>query len=152
MDHYDVKQVIVLRTDLRDTEGHKISRGKQAAMCAHASLKVFFDRMAFQTGRLVKNPGPKEEDYYGQIWESWWTPAMIQWKEGDFAKIILGCDSLNELFDLMDKANKINVPYAVIEDNGTTCFGGAKTITCAAFGPDYSNRLNQITGNLKLLV
>jgi peptidyl-tRNA hydrolase len=151
-DHYDVKQVIVLRTDLRDTKGHKIPRGKQIAMCAHASLKVFFDRMTMQSERLVKNPDPKEEDFYEQTWLSQWTSNMIHWKEGDFAKIILGCDSLDELIGFIDEANKRGVPYAVIEDNGTTCFGGVKTITSAAFGPDSSEKLNQITGHLKLLV
>jgi peptidyl-tRNA hydrolase len=144
-DHYNIKQVIVLRTDLRDTEGRKIPRGKQAAMCAHASLKVFFDRMEMEC--YLINKGIEH-----QIWKTFWTPNMIAWKNKDFAKIILGCDSLGELMGLVDDAQKIGIPYAVIEDNGTTCFGGESTVTCAAFGPAASGVLNKITGHLKLLV
>jgi peptidyl-tRNA hydrolase len=39
MGHYEVKQTIVIRKDLPWT------KGKMCAMAAHASLKVFFDRM-----------------------------------------------------------------------------------------------------------
>lgn len=34
------KQVIVLRTDLRNAQGHKIRTGKLIAQGAHASLKA----------------------------------------------------------------------------------------------------------------
>jgi peptidyl-tRNA hydrolase len=146
-DHYETKQVIVLRTDLRDTKGNKIPRGKQIAQCAHASLKVFLDRMT-----LINIDMTSQHNIIKQTWESCFTDSMLYWLNGAFAKIILGCNSLEELMKLVDEAKKIDLPYAVIEDNGTTCFGGVKTITCAAFGPANSNILNQITGNLKLLV
>jgi peptidyl-tRNA hydrolase len=38
-----------------------------------------------------------------------------------------------------------------IVDNGLTEFKGMKTLTCAAFGPDYAEVLDEITGHLKLI-
>ncbi|NJO65883.1 MAG: hypothetical protein HC836_49780, partial [Richelia sp. RM2_1_2] len=36
-------------------------------------------------------------------------------------------------------------------DRGNTEFHGKYTETCLVIGPDYSNRIDEITGKLKLL-
>jgi peptidyl-tRNA hydrolase len=62
-----VKQVIVIRRDL------KMRRGKECAQVAHASMKVFFDRM-----QLV---GDHYEIPYLSL-------QMDEWIQGLFTKIV----------------------------------------------------------------
>ena len=38
----------------------------------------------------------------------------------------------------------------LIEDSGLTEFHGQVTPTCVAIGPDYSEKIDPITGNLQL--
>lgn len=40
----DIKQVIVVRRDLKNYKDKPVSVGKLCAQSAHASLKIFFDR------------------------------------------------------------------------------------------------------------
>jgi PTH2 family peptidyl-tRNA hydrolase len=43
------------------------------------------------------------------------------------------------------------VVFDLIIDSGKTEFGGVPTKTCLAIGPDYSEKIDKVTGNLKLL-
>ena len=116
-----VKQTIVIRKDL------KMSIGKTSAQVAHASMKVFFDRME------------KHEDEDGVYLRTIdVTPKMIEWKNGIFTKIVLGCDSKEEILKLEIKAKELNIPHAVIIDVGNTEFHGKPTLTALAIGPDRS--------------
>jgi len=45
----------------------------------------------------------------------------------------------------------MNVECHVITDNGKTEFGGIPTKTCLALGPDLSEKIDEVTGDLKLL-
>ena len=131
----NIKMVILVRRDL------KMSVGKTASQCAHAAMKVFFDRM----DRLTET-----EDDVG-VWSCSMTKEMQLWKEGIFTKIILGCNSEQELLEALDKANIANLPRALITDNGRTEFNGVHTNTCIAIGPDKSSKIDLITGNFTLL-
>lgn len=134
----DVKQVIVVRRDL------KMRKGKLAAQVSHASMKVFFDRIEeiYPDGRMHK----PDTMIIGDI-----TSDMKEWIEGIFTKVVVGCDSEEELFQLKKKAEDVNCPVSLVIDNGLTVFDGVKTPTCIAIGPVKSEVVDEITGHLKLL-
>ena len=134
----DVKQVIVVRRDL------KMRKGKIAAQSSHASMKVFFDRIEeiYPDGRIHK----PNTMVIGDI-----TSEMKEWIEGIFTKVVVGCDSEKELYQLKTKAESMNCPVALVIDNGLTVFDGVKTPTCIAVGPAKNEVVDEITGHLKLL-
>lgn len=125
-----VKQVIVLRTDLN------MRKGKMAAQAAHASMKVFFDR---------KVPGPKDR-LDVPLW-----PEAVEWVHGAFTKIAVGCASEAELRALHDRAVAAGLPCALVIDLGATEFHGVPTPTALAIGPAESSAIDPLTGTLKLL-
>ena len=53
--------------------------------------------------------------------------------------------------DIYNKAKDAGLNVCEIIDNGLTEFHGVKTKTCLAIGPDLSDKIDPITGNLKLL-
>ena len=129
-----VKQIIVMRKDL------KMRRGKEIAQGCHACMKVFMDLC-------------KKREYYavghyefqfdkGDAWD--------QWLNGIFTKICVTVNSEQELIDVYNKAIEAKLPAAMIEDNGLTEFNGVKTKTCCAIGPAESEVLAPITGHLPL--
>lgn len=166
-----IKQVIVVRTDLN------MRKGKIGAQCAHASMKVFFDRMYIDDIAV--------SDY--EQWYCEFTPEMLAWMRGSFTKIVLGCNSEEELLSFQKQAEDAGIINALILDNGQTefkeicsecngkgtiildsnpdvdghfcvcsrCNGTGKvnkpTYTCLAIGPDKSEVIDKITGHLKPL-
>lgn len=129
------KQVIVIRKDLN------MRKGKIAAQAAHASMKVFLDRME-QTGdsdilirKLTMQRGSAED----------------LWLNGIFAKICVYVNGEEELLSIYRGAKERNLLCALIEDNGLTEFKGVKTLTCCAIGPAFSEEVDLITGHLPLL-
>ena len=50
----------------------------------------------------------------------------------------------------MRKAKELKIPTTVIRDAGKTQIE-PNTLTCCGFGPDFSNKLDKLTGHLKLL-
>ena len=124
-----VKQVIVIRKDL------KMRRGKEAAQAAHASMKVFFD-LNTSTDKKQLNISLTEE--------------MSEWVYGNFTKIVVGCDDENELISCYKKAQEAGIVASIIEDAGLTEFNGVKTITCIAIGPGDSGIIDRITSHLQL--
>jgi PTH2 family peptidyl-tRNA hydrolase len=77
--------------------------------------------------------------------------ALQEWIEGAFTKVCVSVDSEQQLLDIVVKATAAGVLNALITDSGLTEFGGVPTVTCAAIGPDYPDKLDPITGHLKLL-
>ena len=152
-----IKQVIIIRKDLGMRKGKMIAQG------AHASMKVFFDKgstgftwrtgdtgLEFQTEDDLVCPFevPNHGDPALLINL---TTEMKAWFEGIFTKIVVGCNSEEELLTLRDKAQEAHLPYALIQDVGLTEFGGVPTFTALAIGPDTAERIDPITGHLTLL-
>ena len=65
-------------------------------------------------------------------------------------KLVLKIKDLAELMHYEQKAQKVGLVVAVITDAGHTEIAPG-TITCAAIGPHEDKRINEITGNLKLM-
>ena len=133
------KQIIVIRTDLKNHQGQKVRTGKLIAQACHASI-------AFLTNRIKKNISNPEA--------LWWvnlSQAEKEWINGSFFKVVVGVNSEKELLDILEKARSMNVEAQLITDQGHTEFNGVLTNTCLALGPDYSDKIDLITGNLKLL-
>lgn len=126
-----VKQVIVVRKDLN------MRKGKIAAQVAHASMKFITDNYA-----------PKDRI---DILSTYLTDAEQTWLSNGFAKIVVSVDSEKELGDLISTARSAGIKVCPIIDSGKTEFHGISTLTCAAFGPDESEKLDPVTGELTLL-
>lgn len=120
-----VKQVIVVRTDLN------MRKGKIGAQVAHASMKVLLDRMSterkfvpvFLIDEKTNKIGPtyqKEVVIKSMMFDP--ESAWDEWVNGLFTKIVLGVGSLEELYELRNKAAFLDLPFAIIEDAGKTEF------------------------------
>lgn len=127
----NVKQVIVVRKDLN------MNVGKVAAQVAHASMKVFFDRMASNASIYDKDDVHEYDCRF--------TPAMTFWMNNSFAKIVVGVNTLDELTMVMNKALDMGYPVAPIVDSSL------EQMTCVAIGPEVSEHIDTITGHLPLL-
>ena len=131
-----VKQVIIVRKDLRNKEGHKVRTGKLIAQGAHASM-----------GALLKQ---YEISPDGSTLTIPLTEPMLSWLTGKFTKITLAANNLEELITIFDKAQAIDgLPTALIEDCGLTEFS-EPTITAIAIGPGLSSVIDEITAGLSL--
>jgi PTH2 family peptidyl-tRNA hydrolase len=143
----EVKQVIVLRRKYPDGKGGYFSprTGKLIAQACHASLKVLLDRMAvnqYHYGHSTRTEWVLGAD--------WGTP-MHDWLTNSFTKIVLYVESEDAITALANRCHFMKVPCAVITDAGRTEFHGEPTVTCIAIGPDYSEKIDDITGGLPLL-
>lgn len=129
------KQVIVVRKDLN------MRKGKLAAQVAHASMKVFFDRMIYlgKTDRGLEGYGLSISE------------EMKEWVDGSFTKIVVYVNSEEELEELTTLASFHGLPWALIKDNGYTEFHGVPTVTALAIGPADSDELDALTGHLPLM-
>lgn len=140
---YTTKQVIIMRTDLNMRKGKMIAQG------AHASMKVFFDKMSTEENELpvfqldeqmkkcsryIMTPLIKKQLLFGK------NDPMLEWMEGSFAKIVAGVDSLERLLFLQKQAEEANIINALITDNGNTEFK-EKCFSCEGTG--NLNWLNQ---------
>ena len=121
-----VKQVIVIRKDL------KIRRGKEIAQGSHASSAFLVKRL---TGEKTVLNLRKEE---------------LEWMDSGFTKVCLQVDSEKELMEIFQKAKESKLEVHLITDAGRTEFAGIPTKTCLAIGPDNSDKIDKVTGELKL--
>ena len=103
----DVKQAMVVRTDL------EMGKGKIAAQVAHASLAAAEEAMSRRT------------DWYAK------------WKSGGQAKIVLKVHSEEQLRALFKKAKSVKLPAFLVEDRGLTQLEpGTVTCLGIGPGPD----------------
>lgn len=131
----DVKQVIVVRRDL------KMGKGKIGAQVAHASMGALLRIMRIE----------KYSDHKLRALELNYNNPVNYWLDNSFTKICLACNSEEELLAIHKKVEEARIPYCLITDNGATVFKGVPTNTCCAVGPWHSDVIDNITGGLKLL-
>lgn len=136
-----IKQVIVMRKDL------KMRRGKEIAQGAHAS-------MAWLTRRIRYNEkwdrDLRDDVNWYVLDEVEFTPEEMEWMTGAFTKVCVQVNSEQELRDILTKAREAGLEAHLIVDNGATEFHGVPTPTCVGIGPDDANKIDAITGGLKL--
>jgi PTH2 family peptidyl-tRNA hydrolase len=125
----DTKLVIVVRKDLQ------MNKGKIGAQCGHAAEYFMFDRMAWK----------------GHTASIEFSAAEVEWIKTSHAKVVLGAKDEAEFLAVVEQARRAGLRVHTVTDAGRTKFHGVPTVTCAAFGPDYVDRLDPITGHLPLL-
>jgi PTH2 family peptidyl-tRNA hydrolase len=115
-------------------------KGKMIAQGAHASMKFMAQKLAaFEGDTLEMYTGFEGGD------------DLVKWLEGSFKKICVGVNSEEELDEVYASAIEAGLPCAMVEDNGATEFHGIKTKTCCGIGPASPDKIDKITGHLKLL-
>lgn len=115
-------------------------KGKIAAQAAHAAMAVILDMMKREEGRRETTLSLSVEK----------DSALDKWLNVRFKKVCCYVESEQELLDVYNEARKAKLPCSIITDAGLTEFGGVPTKTCIAIGPDYPERIDPITGHLKL--
>lgn len=133
---YATKQIIVVRKDLN------MDAGKLAAQVAHASMGFISRRM-----REIVRSGSGDGIVYEYGVKL--LPAEFNWFQYSYAKIVLEVGSEAELEALAFEGMKAEIIVHRIVDEGRTVFKGKPTLTCVAFGPDLSDKLDSITGHLR---
>lgn len=101
----------------------KMGLGKTAAQCSHASVEA-----------TLKSEKKKIDN----------------WKKEGMKKVVLRVQSEEELLRLKKEAEKLRLVTALIKDAGRTFFK-KPTITCLAVGPDDEEKIDKVTGKLKML-
>jgi peptidyl-tRNA hydrolase, PTH2 family len=103
-------------------EALRLPRGKLAAQVAHAAVAALLEAPA---------------------------DARRNWTRVGMPKVVLRCESEQELLDLEAAAIRAGLPAALIRDAGHTVVEPG-TITCLGIGPAGSDVLDALTGALKL--
>lgn len=101
-----------------------MGRGKIAAQAAHAAVAAALSSLG--------------------------SPAFEEWADDGQPKVVCRVDSADELYDVVQQSTEAGVPAGVIHDAGRTQVE-AGTPTCAFIGPDRTDRIDAITGELRLL-
>ena len=123
-----VKQVVVIRRDL------KMRRGKEIAQGAHAAMAWLTRRMVFGDDRASVDLSPAER----------------YWLTGSFRKVTVTVTSEEQLMAVYEKARATGLAAELITDSGRTEFHGVPTPTCVGIGPDYDDLIDPVTGDLDL--
>lgn len=121
----ELKQVIIVRNDLRTIKGTTVRTGKLIAQACHASLESYTKSLELST-MLCKI-----------------------WKDNGAKKICLAVNSEEELLDLYSKLELTNIPIQLITDNGLTELL-PNTKTALGIGPWYAEEINKFTKDLSL--
>jgi PTH2 family peptidyl-tRNA hydrolase len=132
------KQIIVIRKDLN------MGRGKEIAQGSHASMAFITRALSYQKG-VALHSKDLCTSITGRL-----TEAETKWLQSSFRKITCQVDTLLELMELCDRAHEAGISTHIVEDSGRTVFNGVKTVTCAAFGPDYDDVMDPVFQHLKL--
>jgi PTH2 family peptidyl-tRNA hydrolase len=123
-----VKQVIVIRRDLR------MRRGKEIAQGAHAAMAWLTRRMVFGEASASVHLSAAEMD----------------WLAGSFRKVTVTVTSEEQLMAVYEKARAAGLAAELITDSGRTEFHGVPTPTSVGIGPDYDDLIDPVTGDLDL--
>jgi PTH2 family peptidyl-tRNA hydrolase len=136
------KQVIVVNKAL------KMGHGKMAAQVAHASLACLLDIMTVR--KNIKIAAELNVLYEERILITNSTDDISDWLNNSFAKVVLEVYSEEQLLEIYDRVRDMNIPCALIRDEGRTVFNGVSTLTCVGIGPADDDIINPVTGKLKL--
>lgn len=101
----------------------KMPKGKIASQCSHASVEA-----VLKSEKVV----------------------VEKWRSQGMPKIILKVADLKELIAVKAKASKKKLTTALITDGAHTFFK-EPTVTCLGIGPDLEEKIDTVTGHLKMM-
>lgn len=101
----------------------KMDKGKLAVQSSHASVEA-----------VLKTNEAK----------------VLNWQLDGSKKVVLKVENLKELLEYKKLAENAKLKTALIKDAAKTFFK-EPTITCLAIGPDDDEKIDKITGKLKIL-
>lgn len=101
----------------------KMDKGKLAVQCSHAAVEA-----------VLKTNREKVND----------------WLHEGAKKVVLKVESLKELQKYREEADSIGLKTALITDAGKTFFT-KPTTTVLGIGPDNEEKIDRVTGQLKML-
>jgi peptidyl-tRNA hydrolase, PTH2 family len=101
----------------------KLPKGKLAVQVAHASVEA--------VQRSDKD-------------------TIKHWRSEGMKKVVLEITNLQELYKYEREAKDLGMVTAVITDAGHTTVAPGTT-TCVAIGPDSEEKIDKVTGQLKIL-
>jgi len=104
-------------------EDLKLPKGKLSVQCSHASV----DCVLKSDKKIVE-----------------------KWKDQGGKKVVLKVDDEKELFKHMSMLENEGIKVALIKDAGHTVVEPG-TITCLGVGPDSEEKIDKITGKLKMV-
>jgi len=116
-----IKQVIVMRTDLN------MRKGKMVAQGAHAAVQSY------------------------NMVTGWDDKTVCEWNSTGHTKVCLQIDSEAALLSLWQAVQDASLAGFLVLDEGRTEFNNVPTYTCLAVGPANAEEIDKITGKLKLL-
>lgn len=132
MTRSDVKQVIVIRRDL------KMRRGKEIAQGAHASA-AWLMKMVIANLDRAQGTATVTLD-----------AVAVDWVTTSWRKIALQVPDEAALRALHETALARGLRSHLITDSGRTEFAGVPTLTALAIGPDLAADIDAVTGSLSL--
>ncbi|MEM0028680.1 MAG: peptidyl-tRNA hydrolase Pth2 [Ignisphaera sp.] len=118
----ELKQVIVVRTDI------KMGKGKLATQVAHAAVEAVLQCL--------------EKKSCSEI--------IAEWRRQGQKKIVVKVKSLEELLNLKRIADELGINTVLIADAGLTQLPPG-TITALGLGPAPAEIIDKVTGDLPLL-
>lgn len=101
----------------------KMPKGKLAVQCAHASVDA-----------TLKSSSSKVEE----------------WKSEGMKKVVLKVENIDEIRQYQQLAKQEKLVASLITDAGRTFFE-TSTTTCLGIGPDEEDKIDKVTGKLKML-
>lgn len=104
----------------------KLPKGKMAAQVAHAAVELALKCLKY-------NP-----------------EILKEWQKNGSKKVVVAVENQEEVWKLKEKAENEGILSTVIHDAGKTVVEEG-TLTCIGFGPDKAEKIDKITGNLKLI-
>lgn len=135
------KMVIVMRSDLN------MRKGKASVQASHGAVNAVLQCL-FST---LSEKDFKKNDTKYILPKATCEDNFKDWINGNFTKICVSVNSESELDDIYNKAKILGLNAVEVIDKGFTEFHGVPTKTCVVIGPDYYNRIDELTKNLKLL-
>ncbi len=127
-----IKQVILIRKDL------KMRRGKEIAQGSHASMDFIVSSLRPQLSAAAEGPLTIQLSAEERIWL----------REG-MAKVCLRVASEEDLLHYHNLARREGLRSHLIQDSGRTEFHGQPTYTACAIGPEESDKIDVLTGELE---
>lgn len=128
-----LKQVVVVRKDL----GMPV--GKLAAMVAHAAMTFILH--VWSTTKMFT------EDQWRWLTDT--DPGLEEVGQVSMAKIVCAADDEAHLLAVEQAAKDAGLTVHRVIDSGYS-HNPAGTLTCIAIGPDYPERLDPVTGKLRI--